>query len=439
MKAFLGSFGAEIALLIGLVAFALWGIPLVPFHPDEASLLYESRDLELLTTDPLGMAWQPGSELSPEMEYRLLNGPLPKYVLGLGRRIAGFGPEDVSVDWDWSKNWEANVSAGALPSHPLLNGARTAGTLAMLAAVALIYFAGRLLRGRALGFAAAFLLGLNALALLHGRRAMAEGTLLLALCLSVIGLLVAHRRPWLAGLTLALAVTSKASTLALVPVGLLASMWSEELSTQTIASIIRRAAWFVLAFVGLSWLLQPVLWRHPVLGLKAMWAERQELVARQMADIQAIAPDHVLPNLPQRAAVLVGNLFVAPLQFAEVGNYLAETQSAEDAYERIFGHNLLRGSAGGGLSLALTLLGVIWGWRAMRRGSSRNRRMLILLLAATIFQGAALVAAIPLPFQRYTLPMLPFLCLWQACGLTGGWTRAGKTTAPPTRGGAGDI
>ena len=126
MRRILRSSAVEAALLAALSIFVLSGIDRVPFHPDEASLLFESRDLESLLARPLDMAWDPLKPSSAEMTYRLLNAPLPKYVLGLGRALAGFGPETVAVDWDWSKTWTQNAIAGALPPRDLLAAARTA-------------------------------------------------------------------------------------------------------------------------------------------------------------------------------------------------------------------------------------------------------------------------------------------------------------------------
>jgi len=39
--------------------FLIWGISLIPFHPDETSLLYQSRDFEILLSDPASLIWNP--------------------------------------------------------------------------------------------------------------------------------------------------------------------------------------------------------------------------------------------------------------------------------------------------------------------------------------------------------------------------------------------
>jgi hypothetical protein len=263
-------------------------------------------------------------------------------------------------------------------------------------------------------------LGINALALLHGRRAMAEGTLLMGVSAAVAGMMVADRRPGIAGLTMGLAATAKTSALALLPVALLAAVWPSDGMRPTRAGAARRAGWFIASFLAVVVLLQPVMWRHPLRGLEEMWRARQELVARQLADIERLAPDHLVPGYPLRVVVLLGNLFVAPLQFAEVGNYLAETAEAVRQYSANPLRTLIRGSIGGGFLLALTLFGAILAWRRSRSGHPAHRRALALLSAATVLQAAALVVAAPLPFQRYTLPLLPLLCLWQGLGIIGG-------------------
>ncbi|HLF82528.1 MAG TPA: hypothetical protein VI410_12230, partial [Anaerolineales bacterium] len=76
------------SVLTLLVAFLFSGVGRVPFHPDETSLLFESRDLELYLTDPRSMAWSEAGRGRAEQEYRALNAPLSKYVLGIGRRLA---------------------------------------------------------------------------------------------------------------------------------------------------------------------------------------------------------------------------------------------------------------------------------------------------------------------------------------------------------------
>lgn len=439
MNRWLRSSVLEAGLLAVLSIFLFSGLDQVPFHPDEASLLFQSRDLEALVTDPLAMAWTPSRSPSADTTYRLLNAPLPKYILGLGRALAGYGSESVSVDWDWSRSWDGNVEAGALPPDDLLLAARLASATALLGAVVILYLVGRAVAGRAAGLAAAAFLGVNALALLHGRRAMAEGTLLLAVSVALWGLLSAGRRPFVAGLAMAVAASAKFSTLALLPVGGLAVVFGQPSSSRRLPAALRSMLLYLLGFVVLTFALNPILWKNPWTAAQRMLAERRELLARQVSDLEAMAPDHVPGTAAQRAAVLIGNLYIAPLQYAEVGNYSDELQPSIVAYEADFTHTLLRGSIGGGVLMALTLLGWVWAWLSARRTRGEARLQMMWLFAAMIAQGVALVALVPLPFQRYGLPLLPFLCLWTALGLTGGRRSTETNRRPDSRAAASVV
>jgi hypothetical protein len=406
-----------LALLIPIGLFGAWGSSRVPFHPDEASLLYQSRDLETLFQDPMSLAWSPQPESELDQEYRALNAALPKYMLGLGRRLAGYGPESVSSDWDWSKSWDANLKAGALPSGGVLQGARYASLATVLAAVALAFPLGRQMEGPLTGALSAALLGTHALVLLHGRRAMAEGTLVLGVVLALVGILHAHRRPWLAGLCCATAAAAKFSGFALAPVGLLAAIWPAK-GKRAKGVALRGALSFLVPFLLLFLLLHPLFWSYPVRAATATWTIRQDLLEGQTAAIGVHAPGMVLDDPATRSAVLVAQLFILEPQHWEVGNYRAELTASIESYEAIPGHSVMRGWVGGGSLLGFTLLGIIGSFRYQEPCSNRQRRPRVLLALASVAQAGALLLSVPLPFQRYVMPLVPMVCLWAALGLS---------------------
>ena len=69
-------------LLLGILAvFHLAGASEVPFHPDEATYLYMSSDVDALLTRPASLAWTPASPDDPKLTYRLLSAPLTRDVL----------------------------------------------------------------------------------------------------------------------------------------------------------------------------------------------------------------------------------------------------------------------------------------------------------------------------------------------------------------------
>jgi 4-amino-4-deoxy-L-arabinose transferase-like glycosyltransferase len=406
-------------ILTLLLAFLFLGVGRVPFHPDETSLLYQSRDLELYLSDPRSMVWSEAGRGRAEQDYRALNAPLSKYVLGIGRRLAGHGADEVGVDWDWSLSWEENRSRGALPAAEVLLPARLASTSLVAAAVLLMYLCGLRLGGRFTGLAAALLLGLNALVLLHGRRAMAEGTLIFAVCLGLWGILQADRRPWLAGLATALAFSAKHTAVPLIPLGWLAVLWRGQSASH--APFARHAAQSSAIYLGTAALvvmaLNPLLWSDPLAsGMEALRA-RQALVEEQ---IQAQAKQSAL-RLPMTGvdslSALIAQLFLTPLQFEELPNYAGNLSQSVAGYLKNPLHSLLRGWISGALLMGLTLAGMLFGPAQLRTANRPVRRDIGLLILATLAQAAVLLLTLPFPYQRYYLPLVPPCALLAAFAL----------------------
>jgi 4-amino-4-deoxy-L-arabinose transferase-like glycosyltransferase len=411
--------GAVFLLLCFFVLsfFYLSGINSPPFHPDEMSLLYQSRDLEAFLSNPLSLAWQSTPDNPYDQTYRELNAPLTKYVLGFGRMIAGFAASDVETDWDWGKSWAENDAQGALPNPRLLYAARLSVGLFFPASLILIYLSGKQLHSVMAGVIAAFILGTNALILLHTRRAMAEGVLIFGISLAIYGMLNAHKYPWIAGLGTALAVSAKYSALALLPAALLAAAWAPGAQKPDFRRSTKSLLQFVIVTAAAILLLHPILWASPVDAGLSMLHTRQRLVDEQASAFFRLAPDLIASNPAERLGVFVFHLFITPPQFQEIGNYAEQLTSAIQTYQSIPGNMLFRGPVLGGAMLTLTVFGICMGfWQAFTRKRDR-RRELMLLLVATVLQGMALLLYNPLPFQRYFLPMIPMTSLWAAYGI----------------------
>jgi 4-amino-4-deoxy-L-arabinose transferase-like glycosyltransferase len=413
-----------------LTAFLLTGVGSVPFHPDETSWLVQSRDLELYASNPMSLAYRAEAQISGDMAYRLLNAPLAKYTLAVGRRLAGYPAEALPTDWDWTKSWEQNLEAGGLPAKGLLDAARWASTLLVALSLVPLYAAGSRVGGRWAGLLAAGLLATNALVLLHGRRAMAEGALTLAVALVIAAILWADRFPWITGVSLGLALSAKQSTLALVPVGLAAVLWAPGQATGGRSGRWRRISAFTLSLATVWLLLNPVAWREPVQAGTAMLAERRALLARQVEAFEGRGSSQTQSSGADRLAGLLASLHFAPPQVHEAANYSQALAASEAAYLANPWHGLLRGPVGGTLTLLLGLFGMALGLRRAARGGARIRRDQALLLCLTVAQGASLLAAVPLAFQRYYVPLVPFLCLWMAFALTES-ARLLKRKGPP--------
>lgn len=401
--------------LLGFSAFVLAGARLVPFHPDETSLLFQSRDLEQYFTDPRSLAYSPSSPPDQAQLYRALNAPLAKYVLGVGRLIAGYSSQSVAVDWDWSETWSANLARGAMPPQRLLNGARLAVTLLLPATLLFAYLTGAKLGGVAVGALTAGLLGLNALFLLHGRRAMMEGAMFFGLCFALWATLNADRRPWLAGAAAAMAVSAKHSLLPMLVLAALGAYWTTHQMPGPrvrLANLGKLALAAALTFAVLN----PFFWIHPIAAGVELVEERAGLAAAQLQTQQAA--DFAAMQLPMsasdRLAAFLGQVFFSEPQFSEAANYRAEINSQIVQYSGVPGHNWLRGWLAGGALFGLTLFGTAAAGVSLRRLDTNDRRITLLLLIGTLGMGLVLLLGIPFPFQRYYLPLLPFTSLWSA-------------------------
>jgi hypothetical protein len=160
--------------------------------------------------------------------------------------------------------------------------------------------------------------------------------------------------------------------------------------------------------------LNPLYWRHPLDAMVASWNTRQDLLRRQVESAAILAPGQVLNTPGERLAALAANLFVVGPSFAEVGNYLEQTTGQEQVYLSIPGHNLMRNIYAGGLMLLLTLSGMAIALLRLSRSTHDMRRALALVLFGTLTQILAVVLFIPLHWQRYVIPVVPFACIWTA-------------------------
>ncbi len=397
--------------------FAVWSLPLVPFHPDESTYIFMSSDFEAFWRRPFSLAWTPETNIDLRMHYRKIDAPLGRLIIGLGRFI--WRGEALSEDWDWSKTWEENRQAGALPDAALLYIARLSTTMLLPFSMFFLYLVGRQMSGEWGGIFASLLLAVNMLVLLHARRAMGEGALTFGVSFTIWSLLYADRRPWLAGIGLALAINAKHSALALLPAALLAVAWkispeAELPWKQRLWRLIAVETQMLAVLAGVTLALNPFLWRQPLGAIRSAIQSREELLQKQVEDARLFAPEKLLETPAERSAALLINLFLAPPSFAEYGNYQQETAPAEQAYLAIPLHNLLRGLIGGPILLAWTLIGVLLALLRLRRVHVEQGRILALILLATACQFIGLALFVPLAWQRYVMPLTPFVSLWAA-------------------------
>ena len=410
-------------------AFAMLGVPAVPFHPDESTYLYMSRDFDLLVRqgDAAAVTWQAAQQPARVIAYRLLDGPLAHYLPGAGRLLAGYG-QPLPVDWDWSASWAANLAAGALPAAGLLNAARWPAAALTALSLLPLYGIGVRLGGTATGLAAAALYGLSGLVLLHGRRGMAEGPLLFFSLATIWLTLYGPRWPIVIGAAAALAVAAKLTALLLLPPVALVLLWQPGTygaDRPGWRSQLRAMGLWALSFAGFSWLLTPPLWAQPIAGLAAMLAARRQLLANQAGGLAQAGPGQVLSTIPERLFAMLYHVYFAPPAFWDISNYAAQTRAAELAYLAAplqagwHTSSLSTNLVAGGLVLALSMAGVAFAALTLIRRRSAHDAHQVALIVLAVWSLSAVVGllSINIDWQRYYLPLIPIVCLWAAYGL----------------------
>lgn len=206
----------DLLWLTALAVYIIMGIESVPFHGDESTTLWMSRDYYYFAVendlDRLRYSETPFSETEQQM--RLVAAPLPKYVLGLAWTLDGYTADDINDQWLWGAGWEYNRDNGHLPSDDLLHTARWASSIMLIGSVICLFYIARMLGGTPVAYLTSLIYTLTPAILINGRRAMLEGTTLFTALLVVLaGLWLVRHRTWgsalLLGFASGLAVASK--------------------------------------------------------------------------------------------------------------------------------------------------------------------------------------------------------------------------------------
>ena len=401
-----------LVLTILVLSIFYWtGVASVPFHPDEATQIFMSADFQEFFQTPSALFWQPNQMDQPRQNYRLLDAPLTRNLIGLGLQITERQP--ISTDWDWSATWEQNLSSGALPGTDLLWISRLSVCFLFPLSLLFIYSIGTRLLNPLAGWLALILFATNNLILLHTRRAMAESAL--AFCVLLIVWLSLRKQsiPWLYGIAAAFAVSAKQSAVGLAAILLAAIPISFVPFWPGLKRTGLRVLIFLLTAVTVCWLLNPFLWQYPVQAFTTSIYARNELVNRQTAEFAAAQPDLQFLTIGERSVVLLTNLFFSPLQFEEVGNYTKPLSPSRTAYQRNLLNTWNRSLWIGSLFLFLSLLGMLIGISKSLHRKNEPHPILFLMIM-TVTQFMVLAIWVPLPFQRYTIPLVPFACIWEA-------------------------
>ena len=427
-----------LGLLLAFVFIPLYlgSVALVPFHPDESTYVFMSRDFStvFLERNPGALTWIPGQPITLETHYRLLDAPLTRYLIGLGWWLQGYSANDLNADWVWGEPWDSNQEA--IPRPEVLLAGRTA--LAFLGALStiVIYWLGCEVGGLWVGMAAALLLGLNPLVLLHTRRAMAESSLIFFSALAAAGGIWLARTcdepkvPWwkliscgaLVGTLAGLAISSKQIEVVILPAILLvgalvllqrAESWARRWGQVTLLS----AA--IITGCGITvWALNPILYQQPIPVLRQMIRSRAELVEQQIQVNGTAHPEALTPTPLARLRAALVEVFFRPPAFWDAPVYLEQLAPPVEAYQAQLVNRLYLQPYAGVVVVVFALNGLATNVRQLlQRERWRFARAHQLLWLWTVLTLGLLMAVIPFDWQRYFLPLLPPACLWAALGM----------------------
>lgn len=396
-----------IAILIIISGLYLLGAKAVPFHPDEATYIYMSGDLETLFHHPAELVYSPTPGDAIRQNYRLLDAPLTRWLIGIGRVVGG--APALSADWNWTQTWQQNAQTGALPDSTLILISRLSVAWLFGFTLFFTYQAGRILFGARFVWINIGLTALNALILMHTRRAMAESVLLFSVSWLIYTLARKESNPILLAIPAALAFNSKFTSAGLVLVILFTAWAYSELPSWKMR--LRNVLLCAVFILFLTYILNPVSWKNPLQTVRAALDARSTLAAQQVETVSTVSPDLIMRTPSQRLAGWLVFLYISPPATADVANYLLDTQKKEEAYFVNPLNNVFRGIVGGVVLLTLSLLG--FALAAFQIWSDHpKRKQYGLLMLATIIAFLSLGIFIPLPFQRYVIMVIPFANLW---------------------------
>lgn len=409
----------DIPLIITSIAISMFyfmGTANIPFHPDESTQIFMSSDIEHFFARPADLFWSPDKETDIRQKYHELDAPLTRYIIGIGRFITK--QPALPSDWNWGGTWAENKAAGALPDKKLLNTSRYSVALLFPLSIFMMFFIGKSIGNRFVAWSSVLLFSGNSLVLLHTRRAMAESVLLFTIILFLFLIVTLKDNPYALSISSALAFSAKQSAAVFFILGLISIFWLAK-NASTKMKISKNFGIYILIFLLTTLLLNPFLWSDPINAGLAAWEARSDLIDRQVTTIGNLDPNKALDSIPKRAVSLIAQIYFTPPATAEVGNYLEFTATLDKKYTENYFHHIFSGFITGGILIFLSLLGFFSTLIKIIRSRSNfmKNRLLILVLIGSILQTCALFSLIPISFQRYYVPLVPFLSLWIAFGL----------------------
>jgi 4-amino-4-deoxy-L-arabinose transferase-like glycosyltransferase len=174
------------------------GIGRVPFAKDESQWIATSYYLEALLGEPVDeIRSDVPRPLWGESYETLTQPPLVRYVIGVGRRLGGFGVADLNGKWNFHADAQSNENAGNMPNEKLLLWSRQPMAFLSILSGLLLFSVTWRCAGLLAGYVFALGFAFNPYLLMTLRRAMGEATLTFLVALALVATDYAARRSWM--------------------------------------------------------------------------------------------------------------------------------------------------------------------------------------------------------------------------------------------------
>jgi hypothetical protein len=409
--------------LIGLGLYVIAGYKDVPFHGDESTLIFMSKDYYYLVQQhDLDRVLYREPPVNPSEQWlRLINGTVGKMAMGVAWDVAGLHASDINNDWDWGMDWQTNAALGHIPPARLLHAARLSSTLLTVISVWAVFGIARLMaRNRLAAYAASLIYATTPAVLLDGRRAMMEGSQLCFSGLAVLAAMLILREQarsvrrgrvlaaWYIafGVACGFALASKHSTLITVGVMFAAVALEPVVWPRLTAAVPDRfrhewkrhfahltgtAALAALVFLALN----PAWWSDPLGMPGRVLDQRRTLLDGQIQGAKAAGQYYA--SAGDRLAGLVNQTLLAGPQFYEAPYWEAYVGDQAAAYRASGLAGRGGGPIWGALLAVLCVPGVIAVVRHWRDGPTW------VVLVWTGVSALALLILTPFEWQRYYL------------------------------------
>lgn len=386
-------------ILILYSAFFLLAIPKVPFHPDETTQIYMGNDINLLLEDHKNLLYDPQDHTS-EQHYRLIDAPLTRTIIGLTYLFSN--PQNELKDWNWSLSWIENLNNKALPGENVLSLARFSLAVFVIPGLVLSFLCLQKFTNWKVSLLTISMFGLNAVFLLHTRRAMAEGIHFFLVSLACFLLIHKPENALLIGIAVGLSFQAKQNSLPLIFVPI--TIWViSSIRNRAFLILLRRTLIYFAVVLAIHYLLNPVCWADPFHVMITQFSERYLFSQMQSEFYHSLDSSIALAGLAPSFIAWLGNTFFAQPAFLDVGNYASELSPLIITYNSNLLNHLFSGWWNGVILLFLSLAGFLITLLKIRKSGLTTSEPFVTLILISIFQTAFTLFVLPLAFQRYYL------------------------------------